>query len=130
MVQERTSMKRSKIVTLVLSGALLTGCQKKQAVGAGADWTSEDSSEVLTNNTYRNGQYWHAPYHAWYPYPYNFFSPRYGYYHGGRYSQAPDQSGITASRPISTSGNRFASSPSSSRYVSRGGFGSSSHPGS
>lgn len=92
---------------LVISGAILSGCSDPNA-----GWDSEeDSSQVLTNNTYVAGRgYYHAPYHGFYPYPYNVFTPGRGYYHGGTYTAEPDRSGISASSPARGTG------------VSRGGF--------
>jgi hypothetical protein len=117
-------MKRSTMVTLVLSGALsgtlLTGCADPQEQ-AEEEWQGQQ----LTNNTYRAGSgYWHAPYRGWYPYPYNCYRPGYGYYHGGEYSSSPHSSPITVSSPVP--GHARAASAHASG-VSRGGFGSSAH---
>jgi hypothetical protein len=102
------------MVTLVLSGALLPGCDDP--------WQTQNDppSPQITNNTYAPGYgYWHAPYHSWYPYPYNYFRPGYGYYHGGIYSAAPDFSPIRASADprFGADGHSFGSR--------RGGFGGS-----
>ena len=100
-------MKRSKLVTLVISGAILAGCDDRSG---GGNWQYGD--QPLTNNTYSPGYgYWHAPYSSWYPYPYNSYTPGLGYYHGGTYSESPHVSSITSSRP--------------SIATSRGGFGRS-----
>jgi hypothetical protein len=114
-------MKRSTCITLVLSGtlssSLLNGCD------AGSPSLEAEDGPVLTNNTYQTGRgYWHAPYHAWYPHPYNDYQPGLGYYHGGSYSPSPELSSIQASRPISGVGSASASRFST---VSRGGFGQS-----
>lgn len=137
-------MKRSAVVTLVISGALLAGCDDKPAYNQSAynsgDWSSNTNS-AITNNTYVAGQgYWHAPYHAWYPYPYNYFRPGFGYYYGGRYYDHPDLNPIGASTPRSftSSGTRVgsgytgagsseSSSGGSHSSVARGGFGGSAH---
>ena len=107
----KSRMKRSAQVVLVISGALLNGCSEPAE-----EWhtgSNLDSSQVLTNNTYVPGYgYYHAPYHSFYPHPYNLFIPGRGYYHGGSYSQEPQRSGISASAP---SGN-------AARGSSRGGF--------
>ncbi len=104
-------MKKSGLVTLVISGALLAGCEDRPGNG---DWQYGD--QPLTNNAYSPGHgYWHAPYHGWFPYPYNSYYPGLGYYHGGTYSETPHSSGITSSRP-------FVSSRTTSG-ISRGGFG-------
>lgn len=49
------------------------------------------SSQVVTNDTYVEGRgYYHAPFGAWYPHPYNFFAPGMGFYRGGSYFSQPD----------------------------------------
>ncbi len=113
-------MKKSSAVMLVISGALLTSCDSSDS---SSNW---GDSQTYTNNHYQAGRgYYHAPYHAWYPFPYNTYHPARGYYHGGSYSAAPHVSGITASRPAAGPSSA-ASSRSSSSSISRGGF-SSSH---
>lgn len=82
----------------------------------------------ITNNTYVAGRgYWHAPFYAWYPYPYNDYRPSLGYYYGGSFHDTPHSSPITASRPGSISGSRSSANSSHASSVSRGGFGSSGH---
>jgi hypothetical protein len=107
-------MKKSRLVTLVISGALLAGCEDRPV---NRDWQYGD--QPLTNNTYSPGHgYWHAPYHDWFPYPYNSYYPGQGYYHGGNYSMTPHASDIISSRPSSSSSSRGTSGS-----ISRGGFG-------
>ena len=103
----RTKMKKSSAVVLVISGAVLAGCDSSSS-----GW---GSSQTYTNNHYVSGRgYYHAPYHAWYPFPYNHYDPvRRGYYHGGNYSSEPHVSAVTASRPAVAS---------HSSGVRRGGF--------
>ena len=106
-------------VTLVVSGALMTGCDAQRYNGGGQDWSSGD--QPITNNTYVAGQgYWHAPYHSWFPYPYNYYRPGVGYYHGGIFSDAPESSPIVQSFPAR--GGLFGGEHAG---VSRGGFGGS-----
>ncbi|HUD82517.1 MAG TPA: hypothetical protein VMQ67_03400 [Candidatus Saccharimonadales bacterium] len=127
-------MKKSALVTLVLSGALVSGCDDRSqygdpGYGAGAN---------VTNNTYVSGLgYYHAPYHGWFEYPYNYYRPGFGYYHGGIYTPRPLVSGILSSPPSIPStfggsrgggGAHFGSTESSSS-VTRGGFGSIGHGG-
>lgn len=117
-------MKRSNKIVLVLSGALATapiGCSNP----------SERSAAITPENTYTNNHhvsgagYYHAPYYAWFPYPYNTFVPGRGYFHGGQWTQEPHQSAITASRPTPDS-VRTAQAAHSSAVAKRGGFGASS----
>jgi hypothetical protein len=105
----RTKMKRSSAVVLVISGAVLAGCDSSSS-----DW---GSSQTYTNNHYVTGRgYYHAPYHAWYPFPYNYYDPaRRGYYHGGNYTSEPHVSAVTASRPAVRTSSHSSS-------VRRGGF--------
>ena len=137
------TVKRTQHISLVLSGALAmgvhSGCDSHSAQSPPTDWVSEDNT--YTNNHYvsANGYhaYYHAPYRAWFPLPYNYYSPNQGYYHGGNWTPQPNQSPITASKPISTAArsiNSKAGSSSSARSksgsISRGGFGHSSHSSS
>ncbi len=111
----------------MLSGALssvaLVGCGDK------APLAYEDHS--YTNNYYLPGAgYYHAPYHAWYPFPYNYYVPGSGYYHGGTWTPEPHDSTITASHPSTravSEANAKSSSATKSSTTRRGGFGHSSH---
>jgi len=107
-------MKRSSVVVLVVSGALLAGCNSY-------DDNSWEDSQTYTNNHYVAGRgYYHAPYRSWYPFPYNYYdAERRSYYHGGNYTTDPHVSAITASQP---SAQKTATSSS---HVRRSGFTSS-----
>ncbi|HYE30068.1 MAG TPA: hypothetical protein VEH27_01445 [Methylomirabilota bacterium] len=112
----RRSSRKSRLVTLALSGTLLAGCAKREDPN---DWA--DSSEVVTNNTYRpHLGYYHSAYGGWFPFPYNSFVPGRGYYHGGSFSPAPAPVPPDVSRP------KAAPDP----YVRRGGFGGYRYGGS
>jgi len=114
-------MKRSKRLTLVIFGALLTGCDEPSDPSNSRGQYGRGQS--LTNNTYVPGHgYYHAPYHSWYPYPYNSYHPGLGYYHGGDFSPSPHTSPVTASRPIGSSAR--------ASFISRGGFGAFGHSAS
>ena len=110
-------MKRSTAVALVLSGAILGGCSRReeQLKAAARD------SQVVTNDTYIEGRgYYHAPFHAWYPFPYNFYSPGIGYYRGGSYHAQPD---LVVPKPSYPGKSMNAAAVSSDREnVNRGGF--------
>ncbi len=113
------SMKKSTAVTLIISGALLVGCDR-HTNGYGT-WSSGTNAPI-TNNTYVSGRgYWHAPYYNWYPYPFNYFRPGYGYYHGGFYSDLPQAVSIFASSPRRPSGY-FSGGGSSSYGGYHGGY--------
>jgi hypothetical protein len=128
-------MKKSGFVTLVLSTALVSGCDEPSQSG-NPGYTADTN---ITNNAYVSGRgYYHAPYYGWYEYPYNYYRPGFGYYHGGIYTPRPFDSDIVASHPSVRTGYgvggggggaRMGSAASSST-VSRGGFGSIGHGGS
>jgi hypothetical protein len=114
---------------LVLSGALATS-----TVGCNRPEWGDDSGGLSANNTYTNNQYvhgvgyYHAPYHAWFPIPFNTYQAGRGYYHGGTWTPAPNTSAVMASRP---SPQVAAQAQAAHRgAVSRGGFGSSIRSGS
>jgi hypothetical protein len=133
-------MKKSTAVTLVISGALMVSCHQRPYSYYGS---SSGTNGLITNNTYVAGRgYWHAPFYDWYPYPYNYFRPGYGYYHGGMYSSEPQLSTITSSAPRGSSSGFFSGGSSGSGWsggshgsfsgsdgggVSRGGFGGIGH---
>jgi len=126
-------MKKSALVTLVLSGALASGCDDGSQYGD----PGYAASANVTNNTYVSGLgYYHAPYRGWFEYPYNCYRPGFGYYHGGIYTPQPYVSDILSSSPSIPStyggaGGQGANSGSTgaSSGVSRGGFGSTGHEG-
>jgi hypothetical protein len=123
-------MKKSTVVTLVLSGTLAGGCDSR---GAADDWSTEGATPTVTNNTYVPGRgYYHAPYHGWFPYPFNCFRPGLGYYHGGRYTATPEAGEIIARHPPALTRGAGAGDglPTSAHAISRGGFGLTGHGGS
>jgi hypothetical protein len=81
------------------------------------------SASVYTNNHHLPGVgYYHAPYRAWYPFPYNQYDPRTErYYHGGQWAAAPHQSVTNLSAPPPEVAARAESTRTD---VYRGGFGS------
>jgi hypothetical protein len=146
-------MKRSRQVTLLLSGALATlvvgpACRRRPPppppqtmIERGEHRADQDQ----VNNSYVPGYgYYQSYYHRWYPYPFNWFVPDWGYYYGGDWHNRPF-SGYApmSSRPIFSSSSWFgggggrsffssSSSPGSGfagSSVSRGGFGSTGHGG-
>lgn len=127
-------MKKSTAVTLLISGALMAGCDDRTNWSSGSGNISYDTNGVpITNNTFVPGQgYWHEPYHGWYPYPFNYYRPGLGYYHGGIFSSAPEvytaPSGSSSRWGGSSGGGIFSGGGhDAGGSVSRGGFGSSAH---
>jgi hypothetical protein len=127
-------MKKSTLVTLVLSSALVSGCDDPSTYGA----PGYAASTMVTNNTYVPGLgYYHAPYRGWFQFPYNDYRPGFGYYHGGLYTPQPYVSDIQASpqpTPFTFGGSgggggAHLRSTESSSSVTRGGFGSIGHGG-
>lgn len=106
------SRRRSTKVALVLLGTVgVVG-----GVVAWDAWKRADENDVATmpleaprpvaadrdysNNDFTPGVgYYHAPYHAWYPYPYNYYDPARGYFAGGLWQAAPFLVGMMNSRP-------------------------------
>jgi hypothetical protein len=114
-------VKRSTAVVLVLSGAILNGCgHREEEIKPAAR-----ESQVLTNDTYVAGRgYYHAPFHAFFPFPYNHYSPGVGYYRGGQFHSQPDLRVPPPTQP----GRSFATRDNAK--VNRGGFARSSAAGS
>ena len=112
-------MKRSSSVKLLLLGGLatgaLTGCSPKP--------TRISADSVYGNDFNVPGVgYYHAPFHAFYAQPYNYYdATRKQYFFGGQWADAPNQSIINLSAPTIAA----ASAAESARTdISRGGFGS------
>jgi hypothetical protein len=127
-------MKKSTAVTLVISGALMAGCDNRPNWSSGnGDAEYSTNGVAITNNTYVPGQgYWHAPYGGWYPYPFNYYRAGYGYYHGGNFSSEPEvyhAPSISTGHWGGSSGGRIVSGGGhfASVGIARGGFGSSAH---
>jgi hypothetical protein len=118
-------VKRSSSIRLVLIGGLsagaLGGCgsqgdPQRQAVSPDA---------VYTNNFYLPGVgYYHAPFRAWYPLPYNHFDPRLQqYFYGGRWSAGPHESITNLSGPTPLAAQQAQAQRTD---IARRGFGSTS----
>ncbi len=118
-------MKRSQQVILVLSGALTAA---PLSCSRSPDQVELSSNSSYTNNHYVHGVgYYHAPYHAWFPFPYNSYAPGRGYYHGGTWSTEPHQSSVRVSQPAPSVVHTAQASHNNA--VRRSGFGSSSRSG-
>jgi len=112
-------MKRSQNIRLFLIGGLsagaLTGCSQRPAIS---------SDNFYTNNFYVPGAgYYHAPFRAWYPLPYNQFNPdSRRYYYGGMWNPLPFESITNISNPTAEAAGLAQALRSD---ISRGGFGGS-----
>ena len=115
-------MKRSRSIRLVLIGGLSAGA----LTSCGPDNRPPVSaSSVYTNNYFVPGVgYYHAPFRAFYPIPYNHYEPgNQKYFFGGQWGDAPHQSITNISAPPP----EIAEQAEAQRTdISRGGFGSSS----
>ena len=110
-------MKRTRHIRLLLMGGLsagaLTGCGHKPALSV---------ENVYTNNFYVPGAgYYHAPFRAWYPLPYNHFDVGYHeYFYGGQWGFRPFESVTNISAPTPEAASLAQSVRTD---VPRGGFG-------
>lgn len=116
-------MKRSRSIRLVLIGGLsscaVTACGPSSRSGP------ITAGNVYTNNQYVPGAgYYHAPFRAWFPRPYNELDPRTRrYFYGGQWGPAPHESVTNISRPT---GAAAAQAQAQRTDVRRSGFGSTS----
>jgi len=112
--------KRSKCIRLFLLGGLsagaLAGCSPSSSSPA------ISAENVYTNNFYLPGAgYYHAPFCAWYPHPYNFYDPQKRlYFWGGGWRPDPHQSITNASSP---SPQTAQTAQAVRTDIPRGGFG-------
>ncbi|HUR56868.1 MAG TPA: hypothetical protein VM029_04105 [Opitutaceae bacterium] len=113
---EQPRMRRSTQVALVLLGTA-------GVVGVATTWdawrrsrerekqerllatTPPEAAPVSAERTYTNNEYvpgvgyYHAPFFAWYPFPWNFHNPARGYFAGGQWHTTPFTSGVLSSQP-------------------------------
>jgi hypothetical protein len=112
-------LKRTESIRLVLIGplcaGLVTGCSQNRPAPV-------SSEAVYTNNYYLPGVgYYHAPFCAWYPRPFNDYDPaRTLYYYGGQWGSLPFDSITNVSSP---SPQTAAAAEAARLDIPRGGFG-------
>jgi hypothetical protein len=117
-------MKRSSKIRLVLLGGLCTGAFT--ACGPSGTQDQAIASARVYPNDYHVPSlgYYHAPYHAWFPLPYNDYDPKTRrYYHGGLWTAEPDRSIVNLSEPSS---DALRALDVATQTVRRGGWGSTS----
>ena len=97
---------------------------------------------VTTAQSYANNEfipgagYYHAPYHAWFPYPFNYHDPARGYYAGGLWQAAPFALAMLRSQPsneavtAALAAQRARDQTQQQRYQGSGGFSRFSSGGS
>jgi hypothetical protein len=100
-----------------LSAGALAGCGSQKPPPLSAD-------ALYTNNFYVPGVgYYHAPFRAWYPLPYNHFDPQsQRYFYGGQWSATACESITNLSAPTP---GIVQQAEALRTDVVRGGFGSS-----
>lgn len=116
-------MKRSRQVSLVLLGGIATGLLTSCAPSPDPGEPRVTTDSYYANNHFIHGAgYYHAPFHAFYPLPYNSFDgSRRLYYAGGNWSPAPHSSVINVSAPTLAAA---AAAQAGREVIVRQGFGS------
>jgi len=124
------AVKRSKHIRLLILGGLSAGAF---ATGAAAQVpvTRISPESVYTNDFFvRGAGYYHAPFQAFYPQPYNFYDPqRKQYFFGGKWGVAPHRSIVNISAPTmqaAMAAESARAAADASRQIYRSGFGSTS----
>lgn len=104
-------MRRSHRVALVLLGtagvvglaAIWDSARRSAAENAAAPAPAPvpiGEDRVYANNDYIPGiGYYHAPYHAWFPHPFNYYDSNRGYFAGGLWQAAPWIAALAQSQP-------------------------------
>ena len=116
-------MKRSRKISLALLGGLSAGAITGCAPVVGEPRISPES--VYVNDYFVPGAgYYHAPFRAFYPQPYNYYDPRRKlYFYGGQWGATRHRSFINISAPSPTAALLAESARAS---IERSGFGSTS----
>lgn len=119
-----TTVKRSQKIGLVLLGGLSTGLWS--SCGRREEEPRITPAGVYATNQFIEGAgYYHAPYQAFYPRPYNFYDPeRKLYYHGGTWQREPHRSIVNVSNPTPESATLAQTARDA--FIQRAGFGSTS----
>jgi hypothetical protein len=115
-------IKRTKRIRLVLLSGLSAGALASYAPEAKAPLSA---ANVYANNDYVPGAgYYHAPFCAWFPLPYNHFDPaKKRYFYGGQWGPSPCRSITNISSPSAPAAARAEAMRTD---VTRGGFGCTS----
>jgi hypothetical protein len=122
-------VKRSGSVRRILLGGLSMGALAACADAATMPRVTPDS--YYTNDLFLPGAgYYHAPFRAFYPQPYNHYDPaRKMYFYGGEWGAAPHRSVVNISSPTpeaARAAEAVRTDLAVRTGVQRGGFGSSS----
>ena len=119
----KPAVKRSHKISLVLLGGLSAGALTSCAPTANVVRVSPDS--VYANDQLIPGAgYYHAPFHAFYNQPYNYYdAQRKQYFYGGQWGPEPFRSVINVSAPTVAAAQMAEAARTD---ISRGGFGRTS----
>lgn len=123
-------MKRSQSVKRLLLGGLTVGALGACSPGA----SSSSSSRVTTESFFANDDhipgagYYHAPFRAFYTYPYNHYdAARRMYFFGGQWAATPHQSIVNLSAPTPEAAAAAQAARTDNAGIRRSGFGSTSN---
>lgn len=119
-------MKRSRTVRRLLLGSLTAGALATSEAAAQVAIPRVTADSYFTNDAHLPGVgYYHAPFRAFYPYPYNHYdAQRRQYFYGGEWGAAPHRSIVNISAPTSPAAQRAESMRTDIR---RSGFGSTAN---
>jgi hypothetical protein len=119
-------VKRSLFVRRVLLRGLTASAMATSAGSAAEPRVTPES--YYTNDYFLPGAgYYHAPFRAFFPQPYNSYdATRKMYFHGGQWSPTPHRSIVNISPPTPEAAQRAESLRTDLQHVRRGGFGSTS----
>lgn len=117
-------LKKSRQVRLLFLGGIATGAVTGCGSGSSDEPRITPASVYVNDHHIPGAGYYHAPFHAFFPKPYNFYdASTHQYYHGGQWSLAPYQSVINVSAPTS---DAALLAQRAREAVQRQGFGSTS----
>jgi hypothetical protein len=124
-------VKRSQTVRRVLLGGFSAGALVASSASAMAAEPRVTPDSYYPNDYQIAGVgYYHAPFRAFFPQPYNYYDPaRKQYFYGGQWGPAPHRSIVNISSPTAEVAQRAESLRTDLQrpYVQRGGFGGTSH---
>jgi hypothetical protein len=114
-------VKRSRQVTLVLLGGVATGLLTACSPYESNEPRVTTESYYANNHFIKGAGYYHAPFRAFYPLPYNSFDGvRGAYYAGGNWNITPYNSVINVSAPTAAAS---AAAQAGREVIARQGFG-------
>ncbi len=117
-------MKRSTGIRLLLLGGISAGATLAGCTPTGREPRITGGSAYTNDYFVPGAGYYHAPFHAFFPRPYNYYDPQQKlFFYGGQWGKEPFRSVINISEP--TDAAALAAEASRTDIV-RGGFGATS----